>query len=115
MSCSVHEVVIHCCDEVEQFLLEYLDAMEQLAEHDVVLKMQPVSCAHFFDLCRVVLGITVALCVFLQEVWLLEMEVTLLHQVLRIFDVDQEFEDAVVLPMNSLLINNNLDRPLAIV
>ena len=89
--------------------------MQQLPQHHLVLQVEPVNGAHLIDLVLVVLRITVALDIFLEQVWLLEVEVPLLHQVLGVLDVNEQLEDAVVLPVNGLLVNNDFDGPLAVV
>ena len=56
----VDEVVVHCGDEMEQLLLEDLDAVHELAEHHLVLEVEPLPCPHIFDFVLVIFRITVA-------------------------------------------------------
>lgn len=115
VSGPVDEVVIHGCDEVKKFLLKHLDSVHQLPEHLLILKLKSLSRSHLVDFTLIVFGIRITSLILLQQIWLLEVEVTLLHQVLCIFDMNQQFENSVVLPMDSLLVNYDLDGPLAVV
>ena len=115
MSRSVDEVVIHCCNEVEQLLLEHLDSVHQLTQHHLVLQVEALSRAHVIDLVLIVFGVRVTLGVLLQQVWLLKVEISLLHQILRILDMNEQLKDPVVLSMNGLLIDDDLYWPLAVV
>lgn len=77
--------------------------------------MKSVASSHFFDFVLVVLRVAVAFSVLLEQVWLLEVEVPLLHEVLGVLDVDQQLEDAVVLSMDGLLIDDYFNGPFAVV
>ena len=79
MGGTVDKVVVHSRDEVKQLLLEHLDAVHELAEHHLVLEVEPLPRAHIFNLILIILRIAIAVDILFQQVWLFEVEVPLLH------------------------------------
>ena len=111
---SVHEVIVHRGDEMEQLALEELELMHQLPKHYLVLEHQTIPYTHVVYFILVFLRVCIRACLF-EQIWLSDVIISLFQDEFIVFDLHQQFEHSIVFSRYRQFIDDNLDRPLTVI